>query len=312
MPKLTATIRERHNNLHLGSLKASKSLTRRSAIKLFFGGCVAPAAIANGSARETPERESINMPAASCLPAVLYDSAPSASAISNLRSEIARERPLQPEYYANAQPFLARLATAAARLSGSLELSPRQRPEILLAASRSWRTVDRRFSDNEKEIIFLSKTDTLPSGNAPPLENMLFAILAHEFGHVYQFVRQFNYADKSIAGPTGSRPIRELELHADFMAGFGLARSEEKYGRPDDLLRRFSDTILNLGDYNFAPCLHHGTPAERYTMMMKGYIEAQRDQKTSAHAASGVAFDLLTNRVTDVKPSFREHDVCKY
>ena len=31
------------------------------------------------------------------------------------------------------------------------------------------------------------------------------------------------------------------------MAGFSLARAEERYGRPEDLLRKFSDTILNLG-----------------------------------------------------------------
>jgi hypothetical protein len=287
----------------------NRSLTRRAVMIGIVGACSIPVVSAHGAERAVGEPAS--GPATSCLPPVLYAATPSAADIAMLKDEILRERGRQTEYYANAQGFLARLATAAARLSNALELPANQRPDIILAASRAWRSVDRRYSDNGREIIFLSKTDTLPDGKVPPPENMLFAILAHEFGHAYQFVRGFASTSNGTSGSTGlSRSIREIELHADFMAGFSLARSEEKYGKPDDLLRQFSDTILNLGDYNFAPCTHHGTPAERYTMMMKGYIEAQRDQTTSPAAASQTALALLAKRLTNDSPESRESNVC--
>ena len=289
--------------------KTTSLITKRSTVGLLLGAAICPLTAAR-SATAQEHGDPLGSP---CLPPVLYASQPSDAVIGALHAEIDRERSFQTAYYAGAQIFLAKLATAAARLSDALELRPTQQPEILLATSRAWRTIDRRFSDSKKETIFLSKDDTLPNGSAAPAENMLFAILAHEFGHAYQFARQFDHADNSMIGPSGlTRPIRQIELHADFMAGFSLARSEQKYGKPDDLLRRFSDTILNLGDYNFAPCLHHGTPAERYTMMMKGYIEAQRDTGTTAKAASDVGIDLLSKKIFDESSHSQEGNTCNF
>jgi hypothetical protein len=238
---------------------------------------------------------------ASCLPPVLYASAPSPGAVAALQAEIARERSNQQNYFVGSERFLANLGVAASRLCVALGLRDARRPEIMLAQSAAWRTVDRHFSGMDKEVVLLSKSDTLVKGQAPAGDNMLFAILAHELGHAFQFSRCFDNGDTTLLGATGIvRPLRDIELHADYMAGFSLARSEERYGRPEDLLRKFSDTILNLGDFNFRTCLHHGTPAERYTMMMKGYIEAQKSPSLVSIEASSLAMNLLDTQLGDV------------
>jgi hypothetical protein len=249
---------------------------------------------------------------ASCLPPVLYASAPSQAAIDAQKAEIARERANQQTYLVGAEKFLASLGVAASRLCAALQLPGPRRPEIMLAESQAWRTVDRHFSGSDKEVVLLSKSDTMVKGQAPSGENMLFAILAHELGHAFQFSRCFDQGDTSFIGVGGIvRPLRDIELHADYMAGFSLARAEERYGRPEDLLRRFSDTILNLGDFNFRPCLHHGTPAERYTMMMKGYIEAQRSPTLGAPDASKLGIALLDDQLSAPQTRNAGDDLCK-
>jgi hypothetical protein len=249
---------------------------------------------------------------ASCLPPVLYASAPAQAAIVAQKDEIARERVKQQAYFVGAEKFLANMGVAASRLCVALELRDPHRPEIILAESPAWRTVDRHFSGSDKEVVLLSKSDAIVKGQAPSGDNMLFAILAHELGHAFQFSRCFDQGDTSFIGAGGIvRPLRDIELHADYMAGFSLARAEERYGRPEDLLRRFSDTILNLGDFNFRPCLHHGTPAERYTMMMKGYIEAQRSPTLGAPDASALGIALLDGQLSAPPGRSAGDDVCK-
>jgi hypothetical protein len=248
----------------------------------------------------------------SCLPPVLYASAPSQAAVAALQAEIARERANQQSYFVGSEKFLASLGVAASRVCGALGLRDARRPEIMLAESPAWRTVDRHFSGMDKEVVLLSKSDTLVKGQAPMGDNMLFAILAHELGHAFQFSRCFDNGDSSLLGSRGIvRPLRDIELHADYMAGFSLARSEERYGNPEDLLRKFSDTILNLGDFNFRPCLHHGTPAERYTMMMKGYIEAQKSPSLASIEASSLAMNLLDTQLGDVSIQSGGDTSCK-
>jgi hypothetical protein len=248
----------------------------------------------------------------SCLPPVLYAAAPSQTAIAEQQDEISGERPNQQTYFVGSEKFLANMGVAASRLCGALGLGAAHRPDILLAEKPTWRTVDRHFSGASGEVVLLSKSDTLGKGQAPSGENMLFAILAHELGHAFQFSRCFDQGDTSLLGSGGLvRPLRDIELHADYMAGFSLARAEEKYGRPEDLLRRFSDTILNLGDFNFRPCYHHGTPAERYTMMMKGYIEAQRTPSLQATDASAFGLALLDGQLGDAMTGASGSDVCR-
>lgn len=283
-------------------MKSAIELSRRSALALF-------GSLALGKISATvAQTEAI----ASCLPPVLYAYAPSHAAIAAQTEEIVRERSKQQSYFVGSEKFLANMGMAANRLCGALELRGPKRPEILLAENPAWRAVDRHFTGSEKEVVLLSRSDTLGKGQMDAGENMLFAILAHEFGHVFQFSSCFDAGDTSLLGAGGiMRPLRDIELHADYMAGFALARSEEKYGRPDDLLRRFSDTILNLGDFNFRPCYHHGTPAERYTMMMKGYIEAQRRQSLQATEASMIGLALLDTQFGDAGDRSGGDNVCR-
>lgn len=281
-----------------------EGLSRRAVMGLLVGASAYPAPALS----QAPFAEEIG----SCLPPILYASAPSQAAIDAQKAEIARERAKQQAYYIGAEKFLANLGVAASRLCDALELRGSRRPEIMLAENPAWRTVDRHFSGNDKEVVLLSKSDAIVKGQAPSGDNMLFAILAHEFSHAFQFSRCFDQGDTSFMRAGGIvRPLRDIELHADYMAGFSLARAEERYGRPEDLLRRFSDTILSLGDFNFRPCFHHGTPAERYTMMMKGYIEAQRSPTLGAPDASALGIALLDGQLS-LPPSRSSGDaVCK-
>lgn len=282
----------------------SNGPSRRTVIGLLVAASARPTAAFSQTAR--PEE------IASCLPPVLYASAPSQVAIAAQKEEIARERSRQQAYYVGAEKFLASMGVAASRLCGALELRGTHQPEIMLAESPAWRTVDRHFSGSDKEVVLLSKSDAIGKGQAPSGDNMLFAILAHELGHAFQFSRCFDQGDTSFVGAAGIvRPLRDIELHADYMAGFALARAEERYGRPEDLLRRFSDTILNLGDFNFRPCLHHGTPAERYTMMMKGYIEAQRSPALGSAGASALGIALLDSQLSSPTARGTGDDICK-
>lgn len=282
----------------------SGGLSRRTVVGLLAAASVRPLP----AFAQTMRPEEI----ASCLPPVLYASAPSQAAIDAQKDEIARERAKQQAYYVGAERLLASMGVAASRLCAALELPAPHRPEIMLAESPAWRTVDRHFSGSDKEVVLLSKADTIVKGQAPSGDNMLFAILAHELGHAFQFSRCFDQGDTSFIGAGGIvRPLGDIELHADYMAGFSLARAEERYGRPEDLLRRFSDTILNLGDFNFRPCLHHGTPAERYTMMMKGYIEAQRSPTLGAPGASALGIALLDGQLSAPQVRRVGDDLCK-
>jgi hypothetical protein len=283
----------------------SDGLSRRTVIGLLAAASTHPLpAFSQGAGSE----ETV-----SCLPPVLYASAPSQAAIDAQKGEIARERARQQAYFVGAENFLASMGVAASRLCAALELPASHRPEILLAESQAWRTVDRHFSGSSKEVVLLSKSGTIVKGQAPSGDNMLFAILAHELGHAFQFSRCFDQNDTSFIGAGGIvRPLRDIELHADYMAGFSLARAEERYGRPEDLLRRFSDTILSLGDnFNFKPCIHHGTSAERYTMMMKGYIEAQRSSTLSAPDASKLGITLLDGQLSPAQTPSPGNETCK-
>lgn len=81
-------------------------------------------------------------------------------------------------------------------------------------------------------------------------------ILAHEFGHIMQF----KYID-NFEGSSGA------ELHADFMAGWYLAR---------ELASLFVDAqsslhaFFEIGDYEFNSPQHHGTPNERVNALLRG------------------------------------------
>jgi hypothetical protein len=85
-------------------------------------------------------------------------------------------------------------------------------------------------------------------------------ITAHEFAHILQWRTD----------PRNIELVRasDRELHADFMAGYYLARKSKI--TPIDL-PGFARSLYKKGGYDFTNPLHHGTPAERVDSMRAGF-----------------------------------------
>ena len=87
------------------------------------------------------------------------------------------------------------------------------------------------------------------------------AIMAHEYAHIIQFQTG-----------TVSRPVMNMELHADFMSGWYLARrSTISWTNVRDALL----SLYRLGDYEFNNPNHHGTPQARLDAAYTGTQSAE-------------------------------------
>lgn len=86
------------------------------------------------------------------------------------------------------------------------------------------------------------------------------AIMAHEFAHIYQFM------DGSLADV--ATPVREL--HADFLAGWYMARRNIS----ESLMKPALDAFFGMGDYHFNSPNHHGTPMQRLRSLLAGYADS--------------------------------------
>ncbi|MCR9261496.1 MAG: hypothetical protein NXH95_17390 [Pseudomonadaceae bacterium] len=84
-------------------------------------------------------------------------------------------------------------------------------------------------------------------------------IFAHEFAHIFQFSSGFQ-------APT---PI--MELHADFLAGWYLARRSQIPGIWTDV-RPALQSFFEKGDYAFNDPSHHGTPNQRLAAVQAGLV----------------------------------------
>jgi hypothetical protein len=113
-------------------------------------------------------------------------------------------------------------------------------------------------------------------------------ILAHEFGHIVQY-----HNGLSPGGPW------QMELHADFLAGWALAR--QLNWRPPPaipeampalppiplvFLQVFGNAsalqaMFEVGDTDFTSPVHHGTPQCRRAMVQSGYAAAALDFKAA-------------------------------
>lgn len=91
-------------------------------------------------------------------------------------------------------------------------------------------------------------------------------IAAHEGGHILQFFSNFIHQLRS----GGS--AREMELHADFLAGYYFGRT----GRTERSMDVFGESLFGKGDYNYNDPHHHGTPDERLEAMHQGYSHRRR------------------------------------
>jgi hypothetical protein len=88
------------------------------------------------------------------------------------------------------------------------------------------------------------------------------AIMAHEFGHIYQFKRN------------SQMPTKLLELQADYLAGWYMGNREGSSQYGINAFRQDSQSFFEKGDYNFNSPTHHGTPEERNAAILEGYRNA--------------------------------------
>ena len=93
------------------------------------------------------------------------------------------------------------------------------------------------------------------------------AVMAHEFAHIVQFRTN-----------TYDQPIKFPELHADYMAGWYLAKRQQYL--PTDIRDGFH-SVFKVGDYNLWSPQHHGTPQERLAAAIVGAGDHRLDLGTA-------------------------------
>jgi hypothetical protein len=103
-----------------------------------------------------------------------------------------------------------------------------------------------------------------------PLNFTIPAIMAHEFGHAYQFAR---------GGPLPSTKL--MELQADYLSGWYMKHRDAQSGWSEQSLRQTLYAFYSKGDYEFNSPRHHGTPDER----LQAAVGGVRDQSSYPAAA---------------------------
>ncbi|MDO9106420.1 MAG: hypothetical protein Q7U57_15835 [Methylovulum sp.] len=109
-------------------------------------------------------------------------------------------------------------------------------------------------------------------------------IMAHEFGHIYQFQTEFGQR------LTQSQPTSKLlELHADYLGGYHIGLKRLRDGEIDAEV--FMESLYLKGDNDFTNRDHHGTPEERATAMLAGYKTGLTNNRSIHQVAEmGVTF----------------------
>ena len=112
----------------------------------------------------------------------------------------------------------------------------------------------------------------------------LAAVVAHEFAHAHQrLTGSFERLNDDDPTHFGQTPIRLLELHADFLAGFYMGRQS---GFNERAMLDVTTAIAELGDTDFNNAMHHGQPSERAFCMYRGLNLAMIPQTTIAQAST--------------------------
>ena len=83
-------------------------------------------------------------------------------------------------------------------------------------------------------------------------------VIAHEFGHILQFTKDVP-------------DCWEMEMHADFMAGWALAKYSEHHWEFRPTLLWTVEAMFGFGDTAFTAATHHGEPHLRRAMVKAGY-----------------------------------------
>ncbi len=123
---------------------------------------------------------------------------------------------------------------------------------------------DKQYRGKGKKLILIG--ENLVTAGQSDLEKQLtlVAVLAHEMAHFKQQALQMKLVDK------------EVELHADFMAGWYLARYVAKLNLERDQKLRSVMTALSMFYYfgqDEKPSVLYGTPENRLQISLDGYQE---------------------------------------
>jgi hypothetical protein len=87
-------------------------------------------------------------------------------------------------------------------------------------------------------------------------------VLAHECAHIFQYYSPYH---ARLKGTTS----RLLELHADLLAGYYMAK---KLGNAGAMLSGLQRELIQNGTYNNIHLEDHGTPGQRNAALDKGYV----------------------------------------
>lgn len=123
---------------------------------------------------------------------------------------------------------------------------------------------------------------------------MISGILAHEQSHVFQVHWKVNSMLEDVRG----QRVKQVEIHADYMAGAYMAwRETVRAGAPVELAALFYE----LGDRK-SPEVHHGTSQERFLAFQRGYhdlgsaMKISNDADVRTAAAMGLKYVQQTLR----------------
>lgn len=115
----------------------------------------------------------------------------------------------------------------------------------------------------------------------------VLGVCAHEFGHVRQYSSDDFWSLRS-AHPTA----KLVELHADYLAGYFLARFKRE--RPHVRLRAYGEFLFQSGTFDYWSPEFHGTPQERVRAAEEGFRQASREEDVTTAVRAGRVFVTRT------------------
>jgi len=136
----------------------------------------------------------------------------------------------------------------------------------------AYATPARLFRPDQHGTVLLGMRLLMAERHEPNWGAALNGIMAHEWAHIVQQNRE----------PLRIMPVPWKELHADFLAGWYLGLRSRQIAMPID---GFGRSLYGKGDTAFFDPNHHGTPAQRATMMFEGYVYARETGERSIDAA---------------------------
>lgn len=125
--------------------------------------------------------------------------------------------------------------------------------------------------------------------------------IAHELAHLFQF-RNFSEPGNTwwttMLRDDGDVTRRRAELHADFLAGWCLGQSPEalmNFLGIDVFARR----LYEFGEMDNLDPNSHGTPEQRYAVMLRGFFLGRNERVSAAQAAE--AGRLFVNAIVPMR-----------